>query len=278
MLSEGSMKSLIKRLVADSIWNSLSWWRLHFGTADALRVHARLLFAADGLLRIRRVVNGREVSVYLRPGTNDLDVFEEIFVQHEYAANLGRPRGIVDAGAHIGLATVYLATRFPQATIVALEPEPSNYRLLCKNVASLKNVVTVNAGLWSRAARVKLVDPGHSTWGFRVVEAAADDPHGVPAIGMVDAIDLLHGKAPVALKIDIEGAEIEALSSSAHWLARVDAMVIELHDRFRPGCSTALEQALDGYECRRSMSGESVVVNEIRAGRCADPKVSTAAV
>ncbi|MBK6790779.1 MAG: FkbM family methyltransferase [Betaproteobacteria bacterium] len=93
----------------------------------------------------------------------------------KHAANLGRPRGIVDAGAHIGLATVYLATRFPQATIVALEPEPSNYRLLCKNVASLKNVVTVNAGLWSRAARVKLVDPGHSTWGFRVVEAAADD-------------------------------------------------------------------------------------------------------
>ncbi|MBL0298169.1 MAG: FkbM family methyltransferase [Betaproteobacteria bacterium] len=81
-------------------------------------------------------------------------------------------------------------------------------------------------------------------------------------------MDLLHGKAPVALKIDIEGAEIEALSSSAHWLARVDAMVIELHDRFRPGCSTALEQALDGYECGRSMSGESVVVNErsVRAG------------
>ena len=264
VLSDITMKFFIKLFVPDCYWKSLSWWRLHFGIADALRTHARLLYAADGLLRVKRFVNGREVNLYLRPGTSDLDVFEEIFVQNEYAAEIGKPGGIVDAGAHIGLATVYLATRFPDATIVALEPEPLNYQLLCRNVAALDNVVTVEAGLWSQVARVKVVDPGHSSWGFRVVEVAADDPAGMPAIGVADAIDRLRGKTPVALKIDIEGAEVEALSSSAQWLCRVDAIIIELHDRFRPGCSAALDRALADHEFSRSTSGENVVVNGIR--------------
>ena len=191
-------------------------------------------------------------------------MFEEIFVQNEYASEIGKPRGIVDAGAHIGLATVYLATRFPDATIVAPEPESSNYELRCRNVAALDSVVTVEAGLWSQVARVRVVDRGHSSWGFRVVEVAADDPAGMPAIGVADAIDRLRGKTPVALKINIEGSEVEALSSSPQWLSRVDAIIIELHDRFRPGCSAALDKALADYEFSRSTSGENVVLNGIR--------------
>ena len=230
---------------------------------DALRTHCRLLFASDGLLRVKRSVNGKEVIIYLRPGTSDLDVFDEVFVQGEYAIDLGNPRGIVDAGAHIGLATVYLAARFPDAKIVAIEPEATNFMLLKRNIAALSNVTTVQAGLWSHRAFVKVVDLGYSTWGFRVVETTADDPAGIPAIGITDALQHLQGLQPLALKIDIEGAEVEALANSEEWINKVDYLMIELHDRFRPGCTEALNKAVAGRQFKRTISGESIILSGV---------------
>jgi hypothetical protein len=49
------------------------------------------------------------------------------------------------------------------------------------------------------------------------------------------------------LKLDVEGAEREILSESFPWRDRVGAFAIELHDRLRPGCSLALEQAASGF-------------------------------
>ena len=63
--------------------------------------------------------------------------------------------------------------------------------------------------------------------------------------------------------------EVEVLGDNHDWLDAVDTLVIELHDRFRPGCSAALEWALRERDYRRSMSGESVVVSGLR--RPVDP-------
>jgi hypothetical protein len=47
------------------------------------------------------------------------------------------------------------------------------------------------------------------------------------------------------LKIDIESAELELFKSrSEYWLDRVDMIIIETHDRFRPGSETAVRDAL----------------------------------
>ena len=65
------------------------------------------------------------------------------------------PRVVVDAGANIGLSTVFFANKFPQAKIVAIEPEPSNFAMLRDNVAPYPNVTPVQAALWKedRGAR-----------------------------------------------------------------------------------------------------------------------------
>ena len=51
----------------------------------------------------------------------------------------------------------------------------------------------------------------------------------------IDRIDLL--------KLDIEGAELDVLSASDSWMHAVGAVVVELHDRFRPGCTRAFVDA-----------------------------------
>ena len=46
------------------------------------------------------------------------------------------------------------------------------------------------------------------------------------------------------LKIDIEGSEVEVLGTARDWIGSVSTMMVELHDRFRPGCQAALEAAI----------------------------------
>lgn len=42
---------------------------------------------------------------------------------------------IIDAGAYIGISTYWLSRMFPAATIVAIEPDHENFRLLIPNTA-----------------------------------------------------------------------------------------------------------------------------------------------
>ena len=86
--------------------------------------------------------------VYLRPGTTDQNVYDEIFLEREYDINLGTPLFIVDAGAHIGLAAVFFASKYPKATVIAIEPEPSNFGVLLRNVENYNNIKPIQAGLW----------------------------------------------------------------------------------------------------------------------------------
>jgi hypothetical protein len=61
------------------------------------------------------------------------------------------------------------------------------------------------------------------------------------------------------LKLDIEGSEKEVFSNARPWIDRVDAISIELHDRFKPGCTRAFFGAVTDFpiELRR---GEKILV------------------
>jgi hypothetical protein len=65
------------------------------------------------------------------------------------------------------------------------------------------------------------------------------------------------------LKIDIEGSEIEVLNDSKTWLGSVKTLVIELHDRFRAGCTEALTLALQNFSYDEKRSGENIVITNI---------------
>lgn len=51
----------------------------------------------------------------------------------EYAWDTAvRPRVIVDAGANIGLASLFFANKYADAKIIAIEPEEHNFKILKK--------------------------------------------------------------------------------------------------------------------------------------------------
>jgi hypothetical protein len=65
-------------------------------------------------------------------------------------------------------------------------------------------------------------------------------------------------------KIDIEGAEYEVFSDpgSSEWLTSVDAIAIELHDRFRPGCSRAFFSRVGELTMETTMGTNTFVARQ----------------
>jgi FkbM family methyltransferase len=208
---------------------------------------------------------GVEHPLYARPRTSDLEAFHTIFGRRQQAVDLGfDPRLIVDLGANVGYASVDFALRYPEARVVAVEPEPSNVELLRRNVAGLP-VDVVEAAVWPRAAELELEETEIGHLGFRVREVSSSD-HGVSTVTIPMLMERQGWAQIDLLKIDIEGAELELLSEEAGWLERVRAISIEFHDTFRPGCSVtgqaALARAGFRLRLREPVSGAQYFVRE----------------
>lgn len=222
------------------------------GKVSSIKWHAELFGLKGVFCRALWQVGGKELfrvpvakgrSVLLRLGTKDIHTYEHVFRFCEYDIALDKePRIIIDAGAHIGLAAVYFALRFPHATIIALEPNLANFDLLTRNTVAFRNVVPVQAALWDRDGKVDVRDPGVGTWGYRVRVGSEVDALSMPSLMkmyQMEKVDLL--------KLDVEGAEVEILGSSNEWIDRVDVIWAELHDRFRDGCTWSFDKATASF-------------------------------
>jgi FkbM family methyltransferase len=200
------------------------------------------LLGQPRLLRTRPP--GSKSPVYLRMDTSDFCAYYDILVaktkQYSLEGLTFRPATIVDAGAHIGMASILFARRYPLAKIIAIEPEPSNFALLLRNTSSYKNILPVCAALWREDGEVTLGSSSvHPKGAFQIVENGETRVRAVT----IDTVMRETGIQSIdILKVDIEGSEIEVFAS-CNWVDRVHVIVIELHDRVRAGCRRTVETA-----------------------------------
>jgi FkbM family methyltransferase len=191
-------------------------------------------------------------TLKFRLKTSDVDIASQIFINEEYALSLRKPvRTILDAGANTGFSAVYFAKRFPDATIVAVEPEASNFELLKHNTAPFPHIHCVRAALWDRDVELEVVD-WFGKCGFRTQESAARVSNKVcdtiPGL-TVPSIMREHGIEQVdLLKIDIEGAEKMVLKGAPEWLDKVSVLAVELHDWLDPDCSRIFSEATRRFD------------------------------
>jgi len=207
-------------------------------------------------------VQGIAHPLWIRPRTSDIDVFDQVFIGEMYALPFTIPaRLILDLGANVGYASVYFANRYPDARIVAVEPERSNFLALSRNTEPYPNVITMEAAIWPTAGQLALEDSG-AAWSFRVTANGTQGMASVNGITIDDVLTRWSEGAPVdLLKIDIEGSEKELFSAPCDsWLARTRLMVIELHDRMVPGCELALDQATSCYRFLKMVKGEDSIL------------------
>lgn len=203
--------------------------------------------------------------LYLRPWSSDLYVFEQIFIHREYDTPISKPQTILDAGANIGLAAIYFANRFPDAKIVAVEPESNNFAMLKRNIQPYPNIVALQAAVWSHSGRLTLVNRDDKSWAFRFTEpqeeAAPSDPHDTCVAFSIDEISKLHNDARAfdLLKIDIEGAERSVFSAGGDWIDNARCIIVECHDRLLHNCESTVVAAMRSRSYQTRRSGEYLV-------------------
>jgi FkbM family methyltransferase len=191
----------------------------------------------------------------LRLPSSDIKVFKQVFVDHEYNFDVRRnPKVIVDAGANIGLASIYFSNRFPESKIIAIEPEESNFEILKMNAEPYSNIISVRGALWDENKEINLVDPGFGKWGFMtqeedIIERSLGEICHIVQGMTVDTIMKDQGIENIdILKLDIEGAEREVFSDSSSWIGKVDSLIIELHERMKSGCNRSFYNGTNGFD------------------------------
>lgn len=230
---------------------SLARYCQRLGPVHGLATYSRLVMFDKKAVAVS--MPGFRAPIMVRPDTMDPFIFEEIFILDEYKFTTDRqPQTIFDIGANVGYASLYFANKYPAARIITVEPERSNTECLKKNTASYPNITVIEAGIWHRHARLALVDKKAKSSDFQLKEAEPGQ-EGVEAVTIDDLMKLAETSHADIVKIDIEGGERELFSENTEWLSKVDAVIIELHDRFRPGCKAAFLQAIapygfEGYE------------------------------
>jgi len=209
--------------------------------------------------------------ISLRAGSSDMSVFKEVLLDEDYSFLLAdTPQTIIDAGANIGLSAIWFATRYPHARIIAVEAERANFELMVRNLEAYPNVTPVHAALWPHRGVLSIEDPLNvGAWGFMTIQRDDGASSSFGSVQCVTVGDLIeeYGLGRVNLfKIDIEGAEYELFSDpgSSEWLKSVDAIAIELHDRFRPGCSRAFFSRVGELTIERTMGTNTFVAREKR--------------
>lgn len=209
-------------------------------------------------------MEGYPEVIYLRPSSSDIKVFREVFLFGAYSFKVNTiPRVIVDAGANVGLSTIFFARKFSSATVYAIEPESTNFAVLQQNVAGYPNVKTLQTALWHRDTILRITDSTENQWAFTVQECEKTAPDSFQAISITSLMRQYGIESIDILKMDIEGAEREVFSGNYdYWLSRVKVIVIELHDWLKPGCSSVFFNAISRYNIKTTVH-EGMLLIEI---------------
>jgi len=200
--------------------------------------------------------------IKIRGGTSDINVFEEVFLLEDYNINVDvKPKLIIDGGANVGYASIFFANKYPDAEIIAVEPEESNFRLLKENVSFYPNVKLVKAGIHDKNTYLKISNlEKDQKWGFQVEESNADDKDAFKSITINDILKDSKRDMIDILKLDIEGSEKEVFEDCEDWLGKVKVLIIELHEVFKPGCEEVFYSKIKDYDFRKFQRGENIVL------------------
>jgi FkbM family methyltransferase len=201
------------REVSVGLGQGLKWYYETCGIRGVWAVASFRLCRRPRELAIMPLQSNREV--HLRIDTSDFCACRDVLILRTKSYDPGMadfsPTTIVDAGAHIGMASILFAFKYPTARIIAIKPEAANFAALIRTTPSYKTITPIHAAPWREDGEVGLgPSNAHPKEAFQIVE---NGQQRVRAITMdtlmretcIDSIDLL--------KVDVEGAEREVFES-----------------------------------------------------------------
>lgn len=211
-------------------------------------------------------LNKHQPPIYLRNNSTDYATFTQVFYSEQYNFPFSKqPKVIVDCGANIGLSTIYFKNRFPNAKIIAIEPDSGNYEMLLKNTEAYPDIRCIKAGIWNTSTNLEVVDLNMGEWGFMVKAVDHPTESTIKGISIKEIITSFDLDRIDILKIDIEGSEKELFElGQDEWLPFVNTIIIETHDRIKKGTSKSIFSALVKYDFSLTIKGENLLFDLLK--------------
>ncbi len=272
-----------------SAWRRLPNYIRTFGTSHGIRlwwqIELRLRNSKGDPGTIRVVVPGWPHPVHLRRNSSDASIFWQVVVLQQYAIDNfsqakparelhsrlvrdGKSPVILDCGANIGLAALWLNHRFAGSRIICVEPEKSNLAVLHANTAPYPNIEVFAGGIWREPAWLQIENTRVGNASFRVSPATQQTPGAIRAYSIEELVRAADPDPLFAIKMDIEGSESEVFAGNIEsWITQAAMIMIEIHDWLLPGQGTSrnLFRALGQYPYDVVLSGENMILFRLPA-------------
>ena len=203
--------------------------RLALLTRSPLAFLVRQRRRAPGVHAYR--LRGSGVVFHLRHGTPDVNTYDEVFRQRQYAPPpeveplIGAAPRVADLGANIGLFGAWTLARSPGARLLAFEPDPANADVLRRTIAG-----NPRAG-WELVEACAGAADGETRFaagGFALSRMGEGDT----VVPVIDALERLRDAHVV--KMDVEGGEWAILGDPRFGELPARVVVLEYHPHLCP--------------------------------------------
>lgn len=162
-------------------------------------------------------------------------IFEVMVTDDYHLASFRRISGrgldlILDVGAHVGAASVFLGRCFPDAEVVSYEPNPGSARYLRTNLRLNEiRANVVEAAVGGRAGVARLLGESESCRSMLSWDVTGTGTK-VEVLSFSEELRRAQPLCRTLVKMDCEGAEYEILdaTSDSDWEA-VEAIILEYH-------------------------------------------------
>jgi FkbM family methyltransferase len=171
--------------------------------------------------------------------------FEQVYTRGFYIPRTGEV--VVDAGANVGLFSIWVARNCPGCRVLAFEPFDENFRLLAENLASAhaNNVRAIHGAVAGDSGVAVIADGGRRSQDHRLTDSAQASGQTVRTYSFADILALAGGEPIALFKCDIEGSEHALFErASSDDLRNVVRFAIEYHEHLAPGTVQLLIERL----------------------------------
>ena len=156
---------------------------------------------------------------------------------------------VIDMGAYSGIFSIYCAIRMRNTgRIIAFEPNKDSIRLLQKAIElnGLTNITIVEKGLWSHKDNLGFLEKGVCS---EITTEGGD--YSIPVVDLDSQLRAMgiDFKDVSFIKMDIEGAEIEALAGMRYtlWQGSPDLAIASYHIRYGKKTCFYVEDSLKKF-------------------------------